>query len=239
MKKLALFIALFTAIVTVQAQKKPLVKTIKKTVKKPIATPTTKAPAEVFTKVKITTDSGVIIVKLYNKTPLHRDNFIKLVTEKKYDSLLFHRVIAGFMIQGGDPDSKFAQPGVQLGGGSLGYTIPAEFDSTLIHKKGALAAARTNNPLKESSASQFYLVQGTKITDAQLNMLELQKGFKYTKAQRTLYKTIGGTPFLDRDYTVYGEVISGLKVIDKIANTQKAYGDRPVNDIRMRMEIIK
>jgi cyclophilin family peptidyl-prolyl cis-trans isomerase len=191
-------------------------------------------------KVKITTDSGVIIVKLYDSTPLHRDNFAKLVSEKFYDSLIFHRVINNFMIQGGDPQSKNAQPGQMLGsGGGEMARIPAEFNKTLIHKKGVLAAARDGNPEKASSACQFYLVQGNKLTDQQLDGVEMRTGVKYTPAQRLTYKTIGGTAFLDQDYTVFGEVIKGLNVIDKIASVPTAPGDRPIGDVRMKMEIIK
>ncbi len=191
------------------------------------------------TKVKITTDSGVIIIRLYDKTPKHRDNFIKLVKEKKYDSLLFHRVIDGFMIQGGDVNSKNAQPGVMLGSGDLGYTIPAEFDSTLFHKKGALCAARTDNPEKASSSCQFYLAQGIVYSMQEINQFELQSGKKLTKTAKLAYTTIGGIPFLDTDYTVYGEVVSGLKIIDKIAKAPKDRMNRPLGDIRMKMELIK
>ena len=191
-------------------------------------------------RVKITTDSGVIIVKLYDSTPLHRDNFVKLVSQGFYDSLLFHRIIQGFMIQGGDPNSKNAEPGQMLGnGGGDMERIPAEFRKSLIHKKGVLAAARDGNPQKASSACQFYIVQGNKIGDDQLNQMEMSIGMKYTSAQRLAYKTIGGTPQLDQNYTVFGEVISGLKVIDKIASVAKAPGDRPIGDVRMKMEIIK
>ena len=191
-------------------------------------------------KIKITTDSGVIIIKLYDSTPLHRDNFAKLVESKFYDSLIFHRVIKGFMIQGGDPQSRNAQPTQVLGnGGGDMDRIPAEFNKTLIHKKGVLAAARDGNPEKASSACQFYLVQGRKMSDQELDGLEMSLGFKYTAAQRLAYKTLGGTPFLDQNYTVFGEVISGLNVIDKIASVQIAPGDRPIADVRMKMEIVK
>src|SRR4029079_18244082 len=149
---------------------------------------------------------GVIIIRLYDKTVRHRDNFIKLVNEHFFDSLLFHRVINGFMIQGGDPQSKNAVPGTMLGMGDVGYTIPAEFDTSLFNKKGALAAARTNNPEKASSGCQFYIVQGKRYTDAELNMLEMQKGIKFSLEKRNIYKPIGGTPMLDMDYTVFGEV---------------------------------
>lgn len=232
--------------VNVHAQvKKPVVKkatTSKTAVKKPIAktTPSVKKEAKIpGTRVKITTDFGVMVLRLYDKTPLHRDNFIKLANEHFFDSLLFHRVIQGFMIQGGDPQSKYAQPGQQLGMGDVGYTIPAEFDTSLFHKKGALAAARTPNPAKASSGCQFYIVQGTVLTDADLNNMEMGKGIKYSAKQRNIYKTIGGTPFLDQDYTVFGEVESGLEVVDKIAAVPKGGADRPIGDVRMKIEVIK
>ena len=191
-------------------------------------------------KVKITTDSGIIVVKLYDSTPLHRDNFAKLVKEGFYDSLLFHRVISNFMIQGGDPNSKNAQAGVMLGGGGGDMErIPAEFKPSLFHKKGTLCAARDGNPEKASSACQFYIVQGTKYTDDQLNGMEMQMGKKFSIQERMAYKTIGGTPQLDQNYTVFGEVVKGLNVIDKIASVQKGQADRPVGDVRMKMEIIK
>ena len=191
-------------------------------------------------RVRITTDSGVIVVKLYNETPLHRDNFIKLVSSGFYDSLMFHRVIQDFMIQGGDPNSKNAPAGVMLGnGGGEMARIPAEFNPNLIHKKGVLAAARDNNPEKASSACQFYLVQGKKLNDTELDMIEMRKGIKYTPAQRDAYKAIGGTPFLDMEYTVYGEVESGLEVIDKIAAAPRDANNRPLGDVRMKMELIK
>jgi len=197
------------------------------------------APTVGNTKVKITTDLGVIVVKLYDATPKHRDNFVKLVKQGFYDSLLFHRVIEGFMIQGGDPLSKYAQPGEMLGmGGHEMERIPAEFNRNLIHKKGALAAARDGNPEKASSACQFYIVQGNLIDDNMLNSMSQQKGYNYTDEQKNIYKTIGGTPFLDMEYTVFGEVISGLEVIDKIAAVKKGGSDRPENDIRMKMEVL-
>ncbi len=241
----AIAMALTMFSLTLNAQvKKPAVK--KAPAKKgSVAVKKTSAPAVKTvakipgTRVKITTDSGVMIIRLYDKTPLHRDNFIKLVKEHFFDSLLFHRIIQGFMIQGGDPDSKYAQPGQQLGSGDVGYTIPAELDSSLIHKKGARAAARTSNPAKASSGCQFYIVQGKTWSDQELSMFEMQKGSKYTPAQRALYKTVGGTAQLDMNYTVFGEVESGLNVIDKIASVPKHPGDRPVGDVHMYMELIK
>lgn len=197
------------------------------------------------TKVEILTDSGRMVVVLYDSTPLHKANFIHLVKSGFYDSLLFHRIIEGFMIQGGDPESKYAADGVPLGNGSApGNRIPAEFSNQLFHKKGALAAARDNNPMKESSNCQFYIVQGKIYTDSLLNMIECSRvrsanpNFYYTDAQRTIYKTIGGTPFLDQNYTVFGELIEGFDVLDKIASVPKAAGDRPVTNMRMRMKLI-
>jgi peptidyl-prolyl cis-trans isomerase B (cyclophilin B) len=188
------------------------------------------------TLVIISTDFGDMTVMLYTATPLHRTNFIKLASEGFYDSLLFHRVIKSFMIQGGDPQSKNAPAGVMLGNGDIGYTIPAEFVDTIYHKKGALCAARTENPAKASSGCQFYIVQGQPIQEAQLPMFEA-RGRKMSEQQKMVYKTLGGTPFLDGNYTVYGEVINGIEVIDKIAAVQTAPGDRPVSDVRMKMRI--
>jgi cyclophilin family peptidyl-prolyl cis-trans isomerase len=192
------------------------------------------------TRIKLTTDSGVIVLRLYDKTPKHRDNFIKLVTEKYYDSLLFHRVINEFMIQGGDPQSKNAPAGTMLGGGDIGYTIPAEFDTNYFHKKGALAAARTNNPEKASSGCQFYIVQGKKYSDADLTNMGAQMGVQFSAKKRKIYKTVGGVPFLDTNYTVFGETESGFDVIDKIAKVQKDGYDRPTSDLRIiKAEVIK
>ncbi len=201
--------------------------------KKPVA-------KDMSVKVKITTDSGVIMLKLYDSTPLHRDNFVKLIKQGFYDSLLFHRVIPEFMIQGGDPLSKNAAPGTMLGmGGGDMQRIPAEFKGTYFHKKGALAAARDNNPEKASSACQFYIVEGKKFSDDDLDAMEQQGGIKFTADQRTYYKTIGGTPFLDQNYTVFGETISGMDVITKIAHASADGSNRPVGDIHMKMEIVK
>lgn len=239
-------------------------------------------------KVLIKTTLGDITVRLYDETPQHRDNFIKLASEGYYDGTLFHRVIKGFMIQGGDPDSKGAPAGKQLGTGGPNYTIPAEFVyPQYFHKKGALAAARQSdqvNPEKRSSGSQFYIVTGEvysagKLTqmERQLEQKQLQSIFdglvvenrdkilqlrrnrdqaglmaiqeqlqkatmdkakelgkpKFTDAQREAYTTVGGTPFLDNDYTVFGEVEDGLEVIDAIQNVATAPGDRPKEDVKM------
>jgi cyclophilin family peptidyl-prolyl cis-trans isomerase len=195
------------------------------------ATPPKKKP--VIHVLEIGTTMGVMKVMLYNETPEHRDNFLKLVHQHFYDSLLFHRVIKDFMIQGGDPDSKNAPAGKQLGNGDVGYRVKAEFNPNLYHKKGVLAAARDENPGKESSGCQFYIVQGKKFTDEQLDRLETQMKRTFTAEQRDAYKTIGGTPHLDMGYTVYGEVIEGLDVLDKIAAVKTAPGDRPVDDVRI------
>lgn len=188
--------------------------------------------------VLLQTNYGDITVRLSDSTPLHRDNFLKLVKVGFYDSILFHRVIKNFMIQGGDPDSKHAPAGQPLGSGGPSYTIPAEFRTTLFHKKGVIAAARDNNPEKSSSASQFYIVQGKVFTNAGLDSLETFRlgGRKIPAYQREVYTTIGGTPHLDQNYTVFGEVIKGLDVVDKIASVETSKGmdrDRPLNDVRI------
>lgn len=196
----------------------------------------------------ISTSFGDIKISLYNETPKHRDNFIKLVKEGTLDGTLFHRVIKDFMIQGGDPDSKNAVAGTTLGEGGLGYTIPAEFVPSLIHKKGVLAAAREGdavNPEKASSSCQFYLVQGRKFTREEIDKMLKGKNARrdakitYTDEQYKTYETIGGTPHLDMDYTVFGEVIEGLDVIDKIAEVKKDKRDRPLEDIKMTLKIVK
>jgi len=192
--------------------------------------------------VKIETSYGDMVVKLYNETPLHRDNFIKLVKEGTYDGLLFHRVINQFMIQGGDPKSRTAKPGQMLGDGELGYTIPAEFVPGLFHKKGALAAARQGdevNPKKASSSCQFYIVQGTTWDANRLKMVEQRMGKSFTAEEAEVYATLGGTPFLDGDYTVFGEVVEGMEVIDKIAAVPCGPMDRPIEDVKMKMSIIE
>jgi cyclophilin family peptidyl-prolyl cis-trans isomerase len=235
---LAVFSLLFAMQTTAQVKKTPVKK-------KPVTTVRTNtkratAPKIPGIRIKLTTDSGIIIMRLYDSTPLHRDNFVKLVNDHFFDSLLFHRVIKDFMIQGGDPLSKNAQPGEMLGmGGAEMARIPAEFRQTLFHKKGVLAAARDGNPEKASSACQFYIVQGKKYTDAELNNLEMQLGRKFTVAERMAYKTIGGTPFLDMNYTVFGIIEKGLDVVDKIASVPTQPGDRPVGDVRMKMELVK
>ena len=191
---------------------------------------------------KIETDSGAMVVKLSEKTPQTTANFLKLVKEHFYDGLLFHRVIKGFMIQGGDPDSKNAAPGKVLGEGGLKYTVPAEFDSSLFHKKGAVAMARENddvNPKKASSSSQFYIVEGRTFTDVEMNQIERKFNIVIPESHREVYRTVGGAPFLDMNYTVFGQVVSGLDVIDKIAQTAKDAHDRPLHDIHMKISIMK
>ncbi|MES2835884.1 MAG: peptidylprolyl isomerase [Bacteroidota bacterium] len=255
-----------------------------------------KKKAEKQKLVEITTEYGKIKLALYNETPGHRDNFLKLVNQKFYDSLLFHRIIKDFMIQGGDPTSKKASSDQPLGNGGLEYTIPAEFNPKFIHKKGALAAARTGddiNPLKASSSCQFYIVQGRGVNANDLNYMEqrinqqkkqeifnviinkpenkdlrvrfitnqrnqdtmavLTKiidpliqvevdkvgAFKYTDEQKEAYTKLGGTPHLDMGYTIFGEVIEGLDVIDKIAAVEKNPQDRPKKDVWMTMKQVK
>lgn len=192
------------------------------------------------TYVTIETEYGNMVAELYDSTPKHKENFIKLVKDEFYKDLLFHRIIEGFMIQGGDPKSRGAAPGVSLGSGGPGYLIDAEIGAP--HFKGTLAAARTggpSNPQKKSSGSQFYVVHGKKISDAELNSHENNKKIKYNADQREKYKTLGGTPMLDMDYTVFGEVISGLDVIDKIAAVKTQPGDRPVKDVKMNIRMGK
>lgn len=191
------------------------------------------------TKVVIETDSGRIVLALYDGTPKHRDNMIKLVKKHFYDSLLWHRVIAGFVIQGGDPDSKHAPADKMLGDGDVGYRIPAEINDKYCHVRGAVGAARDNNPEKASSGCQFYIVAGKKFTDEELDKIEQRSGHKFSAAQRETYKRIGGTPHLDGGYTVFGEVIEGMNVVDKIASVARNNADRPLKDVRMKRVYLK
>ncbi len=236
MKNILLFISFF-AFLSLDAQtKKSSNVTQIKSVQKPVI-----AKEKL---VEVITPYGNMIVKLYDSTPKHRDNFIKLVSTGFYDSLLFHRVINEFMIQGGDPTSKNADTSALLGNGeAAGDMVPAEFNARFIHKKGALAAARTENPEKASSNCQFYIVQGKKYDDAELNTTECSirntnPSFSYTDAQRKIYTTIGGTPFLDQNYTVFGEVVKGLDVVDKIASAATDPNDRPLKNISMKMRML-
>jgi peptidyl-prolyl cis-trans isomerase B (cyclophilin B) len=190
--------------------------------------------------VRISTDKGSCVVLLYNQTPMHRDNFVKITQEGKLSGTLFHRVIKGFMIQGGDPDSKTAKPGQALGDGDWGYTVPAEFRDSLFHKKGVIAAARDDIPSKASSACQFYLAQGKVFTDEQLDLLEQNRlKRKIPTWHREVYKTLGGIPHLDQNYTVFGEVVQGIEMIDTIAAVKTGAADRPVDDVRMTVTVLK
>lgn len=182
----------------------------------------------------LTTSKGVAHMVLYDETPLHKANFLKLVKEHYYDSLLFHRVIEKFMIQGGDPNSKNAKAGARLGsgGGNL-EKIPFEFTPLRVHKKGALAAASNGNPEKMSNPVQFYIVQGRKLSDEEVSKVEKTNDIKYTNQQRADYISIGGYPSLDNKYTVFGEVVDNFKLIDDIAAVQKDEFNRPVEDVKM------
>lgn len=195
--------------------------------------------------IQFTTTQGVMILRLSDSTPLHRNNFLRLVKLGYFDSTLFHRVIKNFMIQGGDPDSKNAQTGQPLGNGGPTERIPAEFRPGLFHKRGALAAARDGNPEKASSGSQFYIVHGKVFSDGGLDSTETFRlgGRKIPQEQRQVYKSIGGAPHLDQNYTVFGELISGFDVLDAIAGTPTSRGpdrDRPISDCRiLKAELIK
>jgi cyclophilin family peptidyl-prolyl cis-trans isomerase len=185
--------------------------------------------------VTLSTDFGVVKMVLFDQTPKHKENFLKLVNDGFYNGTLFHRIIEKFMIQGGDPVSKTAASGLKLGDGDVGYKIPAEFAPELIHKKGVLAAARDGNPQKASSGCQFYIVQGQVWDDAGYATQAARSGKKYTDEQRKIYQTLGGTPHLDGNYTVFGEVISGLNVVDSIAKQARDANNRPLKDIKMTM----
>ena len=190
--------------------------------------------------VRIKTSYGQCIIRLYNETPKHRDNFIKLVKQGFYNGTLFHRVIQNFMIQGGDPTSKKAEAGKSLGDGDVGYTIPAEFRDSIFHKRGVLAAARDNNPAKASSGCQCYIVEGKRYTDDELNALLAgrMKGRTIPESEKAYYKSVGGTPFLDQNYTVFGEVVVGLDMVDRIAAVKRDAKDRPLADVPMTVELL-
>lgn len=184
-------------------------------------------------QIKISTEYGDMIAELYNETPKHRDNFVKLIKEGWYTDSPFHRVIKNFMIQGGHNADGRVDPG---------YTIPAEFSTNFYHKKGALSAARMGdqvNPMKESSGCQFYIVQGKPTSEEMLVSMSQRSGFSYSNEAIEVYSTLGGTPHLDGAYTVFGELISGLEVIDKIAAVPTGTGDVPVKPILMQISIIK
>ena len=182
-------------------------------------------------EILIQTNHGDIKAKLYDETPIHRDNFIKLVNDGFYDSLLFHRVIPGFMIQGGDPTSKDAPAGQRLGGGGAGYLLGAELSQR--HFRGVLAAARggVGNPEKKSNGAQFYIVDGQPIDDAMLNQIEQANGINYTPAERQRYLTEGGYPPLDTLYSAFGIVLEGNDVVRKIANMERDQNNRPLSDV--------
>lgn len=204
-------------------------------------------------QVRIETSFGDMVVELSDSTPAHRDNFIELVSTGFYDSLLFHRVIKGFMVQGGDPDSRGASISKRLGMGGPGYTVPAEIRTDHLHFKGALSAARQGdqaNPQRASSGSQFYLVQGRTFNKSEMLNIEARASdandqfnqnevFKYSDEHLKRYMEEGGAPFLDNQYTVFGQVISGLDIIDSIAAVQTGAGDRPMKDVLMTMEVIR
>lgn len=199
-------------------------------------------------RVKMTTSLGIIVVELYNETPQHRDNFLKLAGEGFYDGTLFHRVISGFMAQGGDPQSVDAAPGARLGTGGPGYTIESEIDPAFIHVKGALAAARQGdqvNPQRRSSGSQFYIVQGRDVSPQMLqNVVNSKRGsmlqpYSYTPDQIAAYQELGGTPHLDMQYTVFGRVVEGLEVVDAICAVQTDRANRPNEDVDVTMEILQ
>jgi len=189
--------------------------------------------------VTIDTDQGKMRVILYDETPKHKENFIKLSKDKFYDGLLFHRIIKDFMIQGGDPNSKNAKPDDVLGRGDNGYKIQEEIRPNLFHRKGALAAARDNNPKKESSGCQFYIVEGRKWSKADLDKQAARAARKLTDAQKKVYETEGGTPHLDGAYTVFGQVIDGMDVVDVISTKSKDERDRPDKDIKMKVSVKK
>ncbi|MFT3949792.1 MAG: peptidylprolyl isomerase [Agriterribacter sp.] len=196
---------------------------------------------DIIKDVEMITDKGNIYIRLSDSTALHRNNFLKLAKQHYYDGILFHRVIQHFMIQAGDPQSKNAAAGIKLGEGDLGYTIPAEFNPSLFHKKGVIAAAREGddiNPQKASSAAQFYIVQGMIFSEEGLDSLEKTRlnGKIIPRVRRAVYTTIGGTPHLDGNYTVFGEVIKGLETVDSIAATpvNRKLGNRPLQDIHIK-----
>ncbi len=186
------------------------------------------------------TSKGNMVARLYNQTPLHRDNFVQKINAGFYDSLLFHRVINRFMIQGGDPDSKYAKPDQRIGGGAApGDRIPAEIrtDQHLYHERGVLGAARTNNPAKESSNCQFYIVQRPAWRSTELDSTIVNRKLVLNDEQKQLYTRVGGTPHLDGDYTVFGRLLTGFDVLDSIAAV-KTKSERPEEDMRMRIFLI-
>ena len=189
--------------------------------------------------VTIKTEQGTMRIILFDETPKHKANFIKLAKDKFYNGLLFHRIMDDFMIQGGDPTSRDAKPDQKVGMGDNGYKIPAEFSPKLFHQKGAVAAARDNNPDKESSGCQFYIVQGRKWSKIDLAKQAARAARKPTDEQKLVYETIGGTPHLDGSYSVFGQVIDGMPVIEKIASEPKDERHRPEKNIPMKVSVKK
>jgi peptidyl-prolyl cis-trans isomerase B (cyclophilin B) len=189
--------------------------------------------------VTISTPYGEMYAILYDEAPKHKANFVRLADSGFYNGTLFHRIIDGFMIQGGDPNSINAQPGQPLGSGDIGYTTPAEINEKLFHKKGVLAAARDNNPAKASSGCQFYIAQGKPLNDQEMAAAERRAGRKITDEQKQVYKTVGGIPHLDGNYTVFGEVFKGVEVIDTIAKQPRDQRDRPTKNIPMQVKVEK
>lgn len=197
-------------------------------------------------RVEIRSTAGTLVVELFNETPRHRDNFIKLVKEGAYDSLLFHRVIPAFMVQGGDPESKRSEAGTALGNGGPGYTLPAEIVPGLIHRRGALAAARQPdpvNPERDSNGSQFYIVHGKTFQPRELDLLAQRSArmgtpVSYTSEQQAIYASEGGAPHLDGAYTVFGQLVEGFEVLDAIAAQPCDPRDRPLSDIRIFMRVL-
>tara|TARA_B100001248_G_C27339858_1_gene435742 strand:+ start:160 stop:810 length:651 start_codon:yes stop_codon:yes gene_type:complete len=193
-------------------------------------------------KVKISTKYGDMVAELYDETSIHRDNFITLVKEGFYDGTLFHRVIPGFMIQGGDPVSKNDTTNIRIGNGGPGYTLPAEFNPQFFHKKGALAAARMGdavNPKKESSGSQFYIVEGQVYDNNTIDLFAQRMGIEFSPSQKKAYTTVGGTPHLDANYTVFGELVEGLDIISKISNVTRDKNNLPKEKVIMNISIVK
>jgi peptidyl-prolyl cis-trans isomerase B (cyclophilin B) len=202
--------------------------------------------AEKRLRVEMKSTAGTLVVELFNETPQHRDNFIKLVKEGAYDSLLFHRVIPAFMVQGGDPESKRAEQGAALGNGGPGYTLKAEIVPGLIHRRGALAAARQPdpvNPERDSNGSQFYIVHGKTFQPRELDLLAQRSArmgtpVNYTPEQQAIYASEGGAPHLDGAYTVFGQLVEGFEVLDAIAALPCDERDRPLSDIRIFMRVL-
>ncbi len=236
MKKTAIYCIILTIIAITACSSPKKVKSDNDTAAQESSQTSQNNNTDKMTKVLLKTTFGDIIIALYDYTPEHKANFEKLVRNHFYDGLLFHRIIKGFMIQGGDPNSKTAKAGQHLGNGDVGYTIPAEFVPARYHKRGAVAAAREGdqvNPQKASSGCQFYIVDGTVYDNDKMSMIAQRTGKTFTPEQIQAYTTVGGAPWLDGDYTVFGEVIEGMDVVDKIASQQKDGSDRPVEDIKI------